>query len=543
MSPEHDMDPVTLSVMTGVFEGLAEEMGTVLVRSAFSANIKERRDASAALFDAEGRMIAQAAHVPVHLGAMSASVAEVASRGPRPGDVWVLNDPFAGGNHLPDITVVTPVYLDGSLAGFAANRAHHNDVGGMHPGSMPGGSRDLYAEGLVIPPVRLLVADEWVGDVLDLIAANSRTSRARRGDLRAQVAANRVAVRRLEELADRRGSAGLLTAMHAVLDYGRRRSRALIEALPDGRYTATTEVEGDGVTEEDITVRVAVTVHGDDLEMDFTGTCAAVDGNVNCPLAVTRSACCFALRVLLPPDAPTNDGVYAPLRVIAEPGSLVHARRPSAVVAGNVETSQRIADLVLTALTQAVGPEAGLPAGGQGTMNNLVIGGRTWTYYETLGGGQGASAVGPGPSGVHVGMTNTWNTPIEAVELEYPLRVERYELDPAGSGDGRHRGGSGLIRSLRVLEPVTVSVISDRRRHAPEGLAGGGPGGCGRNEIDGRPMPAKMTRDVPAGSVVTVRTPGGGGWGPRDTVTTGSRPGEPTGTGVPGHPDGFTWTE
>jgi N-methylhydantoinase B len=524
-SVRDELDPVTLSVMTGAFEGIAEEMGTVLVRSAFSANIKERRDASAALFDARARMIAQAAHVPVHLGAMVTSVAEIASRDPRPGDVWVLNDPYTGGNHLPDITVVSPVHLDGDLIGFAATRAHHSDVGGMHPGSMPNGSRDLYSEGLIIPPVRLLVDDRWVGDVLDLIQANSRTPRIRLGDLRAQVAANRVAQRRFAELAVERGRPVLLTAMRAVLDYGRRRSRAFVAALPDGRCTATTQVEGDGITEEDIAIEVTVTVRGEEIEMDFAGTAPAVDGNVNCPLSVTTSACCFALRVLLPPDVPTNDGVYAPLRVVAEPGSLVHARRPSAVVAGNVETSQRIADVVLAALAGLVGPSVAIPAQGQGTMNNLVIGGRTWTYYETLGGGQGASARGPGSSGVHVGMTNTWNTPIEALELEYPLRVERYELDLGSAGAGRHRGGAGLVRSLRVLESATVSLVSDRRRHAPAGLAGGGSGGLGRNEIDGQTVPGKVTREVAAGTVVTVRTPGGGGWG-RD-----------------GDDSGFTWTE
>lgn len=508
-----ELDPVTLSVLAGALEGIAEEMGGVLVRSAFSANIKERRDCSAALFDGVGRMVAQAAHVPVHLGAMFTSVAEIAARDPRPGDVWVLNDPFAGGNHLPDLTVVSPLYLDGRRVGYAATRAHHSDVGGMHPGSMPNGSRDIFAEGLVIPAVRLLAGGEWVTDILDVICANTRTPRLRLGDLRSQVAAGALAGRRLDELAARRGTGVVRAAFDAVLDYGQRRSRAMIAALPDGRYEAATELEGDGVTEDDLPIRVAVTVRGEELEVDFTGTAPAAAGNVNCPLAVTRSACCFALRVLLPEDVPANDGTYAPLHLVTEPGSLVDARWPSAVVAGNVETSQRIADAVLAALTQAAGPRAGVPAQGQGSMNNLVIGGRNWTYYETLGGGQGASARGPGPSGVHVGMTNTLNTPVEALELEFPLRVERYELDPTTQGTGGHPGGAGLVRSVRVLEPATLSVLSDRRRHAPQGLAGGGPGGVGRNEVDGGPVPAKVTRELAPGSVVTVRTPGGGGWG------------------------------
>ncbi|WP_322768376.1 hydantoinase B/oxoprolinase family protein [Frankia sp. Cr1] len=520
------MDPVTLSVLASALAGVAEETGTLLVRSAYSSNIKERRDCSAALFDAAGRMVAQAAHVPVHLGAMYESVRAVAERGAVPGDVWVLNDPFAGGNHLPDITLVSPLAADGQIAdgqiiAYAATRAHHSDVGGMRPGSMPADSQEIYAEGLIIPPVRLVADGEWQDDILELICANSRTPELRRGDLRAQAAANRLAGTRLAELVDRRGLAVVLEAFTEVLAYGERRSRAMIASLPDGRYTAVGEVEGDGVGDDDIPIRVTATIEGDGLTVDFAGTSPAVPGNVNCPRAVTRSACCFALRVLLPDDVPANDGTYAPLTVRTEPGSLVDARRPSAVVAGNVETSQRIADTVLAALAPALaarsqtaqsGP-AGLPAQGQGTMNNLIIGGRGWTYYETLGGGQGASSRGPGPSGVHVGMTNTLNTPIEALELEYPMRVERYELDPGTSGPGRHRGGAGLVRSIRVLEPATLSVLTDRRRHAPQGAAGGGPGAVGRNEVDGVALAPKTSLELAAGAVVMIRTPGGGGWG------------------------------
>ncbi|CUU54160.1 Hydantoinase B/oxoprolinase [Parafrankia irregularis] len=337
----------------------------------------------------------------------------------------------------------------------------------------------------------------------------------------------------------------VLESFAEVLRYGERRSRAVIASLPDGVYRVESELEGDGVDDRDIALRVAVVIAGDSMTVDFSGTSPAVRGNVNCPRAVTRSACCFALRVLLPEDVPTGDGTYAPLTVVTEPGSLVDARRPSAVVAGNVETSQRIADTVLAALRLATGADAGsvgvsdaagasesealrseisetveiseaavLPAPGQGTMNNLVIGGATWTYYETLGGGQGASARGPGPSGVHVGMTNTLNTPIEALELEYPLRVERYELADGTGGRGRHAGGAGLVRSVRVLEPATLSVLSDRRRHAPGGIAGGEPGAVGHNDVDGVPLPPKASRQLPAGAVVTLRTPGGGGWGP-----------------------------
>jgi N-methylhydantoinase B len=507
------MDPVTLSVLANAMAGVAEEMGTVLVRSAYSSNIKERRDCSAALFDSGARLVAQAAHIPVHLGAMSESVRVVAARKPSVGDFWILNDPFSGGNHLPDITVVSPIEIGGDIVGYAATRAHHSDVGGMRPGSMPADSREIYHEGLIIPPVRLISRGEWAEDVMAMIAANSRTPDLRKGDLEAQVSAGLVAARRLREIAERRGREVLLAAFGEIIAYGERRSRQFIRALPDGRYVATGEIEGDGVTDDDIPIAVAVTIDGDSVAIDFDGTAAAVAGNVNCPLAVTRSACCFALRVLLPDDVPANDGTYAPLTIVARPGSLVNAQRPSAVVAGNVETSQRVADTVLLALSQVVD----LPAQGQGTMNNLVLGGRdggrAWTYYETLAGGQGASSRGPGDSGVHVGMTNTLNTPVEALELEYPMRVERYELDETTAGAGRHRGGAGIIRSIRVLSPATVSLLTDRRRHAPSGARGGGPGGLGVNDLDGETLPPKAVRLLAPDSVVTIRTPGGGGWG------------------------------
>ncbi len=504
------LDPVTLSVLVNALEGIAEEMGTTLVRGAYSSNIKERRDCSAALFDAEGRLVAQAAHVPVHLGAMPESVRVVIAAGPAPGDVWALNDPFQGGNHLPDVTLVSPLTAGGDeIVGYAATRAHHSDMGGMRPGSMPADSREIYQEGLIIPPVRLMRAGRFVEDVLALVLANSRTPALRRGDFRAQVAANRVAEPRLRELMDRRGRDVVLTAFAEVRRYAERRARQVLAGLPDGRYEAAGELEGDGTTDDDVPLRVAVTIDGDRMEVDFTGTADAVPGNVNCPPAVTRSACCFALRVLLPDDVPANAGTYAPLSVVAPEGTLVNARRPSAVVAGNVETSQRIADTVLLALAAATD----LPAQGQGTMNNLVIGGRGWTYYETLAGGQGASSAGPGPSAVQVGMTNTRNTPVEALELEYPMRVRRYEIADGSGGAGRHRGGDGLVREIEVLEPASLSLLTDRRRHRPAGAAGGEPGRVGRNLLDGEPLPAKASREIAAGAVVTVETPGGGGWG------------------------------
>ncbi len=431
------MDGVTLSVLVSALTGIAEEMGSLLVRSAYSSNIKERRDCSTALFDARGRMVAQAEHIPVHLGAMPEAVAAVMARDPRPGDVFAVNDPYSGGTHLPDVTLVSQLVVDGEGMGWAVTRAHHSDIGGMRPGSMPSDSREIWQEGLVIPPVRLVRDGSYVRDVFDLILANSRTPALRRGDFRAQIAANRLAGERLAELVERRGRDTVLEAFDEVIAYAERRTRDAVGALPDGEYTAESEVEGDGVTDDDIPIRVKVTVAGEEMTIDLDGTADAVAGNVNCPLSVTRSACYFALRVLLPDDVPANAGTYAPLTILAPEGSLVNAASPSAVVAGNVETSQRVADTVLTALARC----ADLPAQGQGTMNNLVIGGRGWTYYETIAGGQGASGAGPGPSGVHVGMTNTLNTPIEALELEYPMRVERYELEYGSGGAGRHRGG------------------------------------------------------------------------------------------------------
>jgi N-methylhydantoinase B len=497
------VDGVTLSVMSAALSGIAEEMGTALVRSASSPNIKERRDCSAALFDAGGRMVAQAEHIPVHLGAMPESVAAVIDREPRPGDVFVLNDPFAGGSHLPDITLVSPLDLDGEIVAYACTRAHHSDVGGIVPGSMPAGSTSIWQEGLIIPPVRL---DE---SIVIVILSNVRTPEIRRADLQAQVAANRLAGQRLSELVQRRGRDAVLAAFDQVIAYAERRAREAIRRLPDGRYDAEGEVEGDGVTDEDLPIRVAVTIAGDAIEINFAGTAPAAAGNVNAPLAVTRAACTFAVKVALGADVPVNAGLYATVSIRTPEGCLVDARSPSAVVAGNVETSQRIADTVLLALSQA----ADMPAQGQGTMNNVVIGTSDWTYYETLGGGQGASSRGDGPSGVHVGMSNTLNTPIEALELELPLRVERYELLDRSGGSGRRRGGDGLVRSLRVLESATLSLLTDRRRHSPLGLNGGNPGRPGRNLLNGHELPPKTTCELAAGDVVTVETPGGGGWG------------------------------
>ena len=503
------LDPVTLSVLASALVGIAEEMGAVLIRGSYSSNIKERRDCSTALFDAQGRMVAQAEHIPVHLGAMPEAVAAIMGRDPEPGDVFAINDPYSGGTHLPDITLVSPVAPDGEIIGYAVTRAHHSDVGGMRPGSAPSDSREIFQEGIIIPPVRLVRGGEYVDDVLALLLANVRTPAIRRGDLRAQIAANRIADQRIGELMERRGKETVLAAFDEVISYTERRTRDVVRNLPDGEYSAEDFMEGDGTVDQDIPIRVKILISEDSMSIDFSGTAEAVGGNVNCPLAVTRSACYFALRVLLPGDVPANAGTYAPLDIEAPDGSLVNARSPSAVVAGNVETSSRIADTVLSALSGATM----LPAQGQGTMNNLVIGGPGWTYYETIGGGQGASQRGPGPSGVHVGMSNTLNTPIEAFEMEYPMRVERYELLYGSGGDGEHRGGDGIVRAVRVLEPASLSLLTDRRRHGPHGACGGEPGRVGRNLLGGEELPPKVSREMEEGDVVTVETPGGGGYG------------------------------
>jgi N-methylhydantoinase B len=487
---------IELQVVGSALRSIAEEMGAALVRSAFSANIKERRDCSTALFDERGRMIAQAEHIPVHLGALPDAVAAVASHDPAPGETYVLNDPYAGGTHLPDITLVSR-----TAVGFAATRAHHADVGGAVPGSLPATSRRLEDEGVIIPPTRLDAA------TLDRLVALMRNPDERRGDLRAQLASQRLAERRLDELCARRGRDVVVRAMDELHDYAERSVRAAIAELPDGRYEAMDVLESD---DGDLELRVAVTIDGEEIEIDFGGTAAQYAGNLNCPLAVTRSACYFVVRCVTDPDAIASGGAFAPVHVSAPEGSLVNALPPAAVAAGNVETSSRIADVVFLALGQAVD----VPAQGQGTMNNLTLGNERFTYYETIGGGQGACPDADGPSAVHVAMSNTLSTPTEALELAYPLRVERHELRLGSGGPGLHRGGDGVVRELRVLEDCELSILSERRRHAPQGRAGGRPGAAGRNLLNGDELPAKATRELRGGDVVRVETPGGGGYGP-----------------------------
>jgi N-methylhydantoinase B len=517
-------DPLALTVWGHALAAVAEEAGAVLVRSAVSPNIRERRDASAALFDAAGRMVAQAAHIPVHLGAMPEAVAAVRARGARAGDVFLLNDPAHGGSHLPDLTLVEAVRDPGApddVIGYVAVRAHHADVGGMSPGSMPQGATELVQEGLVLPPVRLarvgpdgLSAD--VDDVLAIVLANVRTPAERLGDLRAQLAACAAGREAWRALWRREGAARVTAACDALLDYAERRTRARLARAHGARGAAEDALEGDGVSEAPVRVCAAVRVDAGTLTVDLAGTAARVPGNVNCPRAVARAAAVFALRTLLDDDVPTNDGVARALDLRVPAGSAADAGGGgAAVAAGNVEMSQRLADVILAALADA-GLDA--PAQGQGTMNNVTFGGGAggpgaWTFYETLGGGQGGSARGPGPSGVHVGMSNTRVTPVEALELAHPLLVETYALRDGSGGAGASAGGDGVVRAYRALAPCTVTLLTERRRLAPRGAVGGADGRPGRNLLDGAALPAKARVALAAGQVLTVETPGGGGWG------------------------------
>jgi N-methylhydantoinase B len=492
------LGPIELQVLTGALRAACEEMGVVLIRSAHSSNIKERRDASTALFDADGQMVMQAEHIPVHLGAMPAAVAAVLGEQHSPGVSWILNDPFAGGTHLPDITVVTPVFAEkspGRLLGFAASRAHHADVGARIAGSMPADSSSLAEEGVVISPRPLSE------QAIEELVGRMRQPAERRADLRAQLAANRTGALRLAALAQRLGHRRLREATDAVLDYSERRMMASLAALADGARHAEDVLEA---PEGDLVLRLRAVVEGERLTLDFAGSAPQHTGNLNCPLAVTRSACLFAVRALTDPDVLPSAGAYRPIEVRAEQGSVLNARPGAAVAAGNVETSSRVADLVLSAFGRAQG---------QGTMNNLTLGNDAFTYYETLGGGQGACGDADGPSAVHVAMSNTLNTPIEALEREFPLRVRAYELRRGSGGAGRHRGGDGVIREIEALEEMTFSLIGERRRHGPRGARGGGPGAPGRDLLDGRQLPGKVTGTLRAGQRLRIETPGGGGFG------------------------------
>ena len=527
-SPSEGLTASDLAIADAVLSSIAEEMGEALGRTAYSPNIKERRDYSCAVFDPAGQLVAQAAHLPVHLGAMPAAVRAVMALGPFvPGDVLAVNDPFLGGTHLPDITTVSPVFApeparertDAEPIGFVATRAHHADIGGMAPGSMPV-ARELLQEGLVIPPLHLLRGGAPERSAMALIVRNSRAPDERRGDLRAQLAATTLGATRLAAAATRFGVAGLHARFTSLLAHGERVMRAVIADIPDGAYRAEDRLE---IGPDGLAIRLTLTVTGEELHFDFTGTDPESEStSLNAVATVTRSACYYVVRCLAGPDAPANEGCYQPVRFTLPERSIVAAGPPRAVSAGNVETSQRITDVALAALAAAL-PER-IPAASSGTMNNITIGGydrargRPYAYYETIAGGAGGGPRRAGRSAVHTHMTNTMNTPIEALPLAYPFTVERYAVRAGTGGAGAHRGGDGLLREYRFHDSATVTLVTERRRFAPWGLAGGGDGAVGRNTLlraggETVELGARAELTVGPGDRLRIETPGGGGWG------------------------------
>ena len=522
------VDPISLEVFKNLFTSVCEEMGVTLQRTAYSPNIKERLDFSCALFDPAGQMAAQASHIPVHLGAMPASVRAALEVFPNrlgQGDIVILNDPYLGGSHLPDITMVAPVFSGRrphrKLIGFVSNRGHHADVGGMTPGSLPL-STELYQEGTIIPPIKLARSGRVNQEVVDLICRNSRTPDERRGDLAAQIASIKVGERRVKEIVERYDSSTVLEHMDALLAYSERLTRAGISEVPDGVYEASDYMDDDGQSNHPVPIRVAIRVAGDSLTVDFTGTSPQRPGCINAPFAVTSSAVLYIVHCLVGAGAPPNQGCMRPVTVEAPKGSLVNPDPQHGVAGGNVETSQRITDVLLAAMAQAV-PDR-VPAASQGTMNNVLIGGhdpvrdKPFVYYETIAGGMGARPTKDGISGIHTHMTNTMNTPVEALEFVYPFRVRRYAIRRGTGGGGRHKGGDGIVRDTEFLAPARVTVLSERRRFAPYGLHGGHHAEQGENILfkggyEEVKLSGKEVLDVQPGDMLSVRTPGGGGWG------------------------------
>jgi N-methylhydantoinase B len=520
--PKRQDDPATLAIFDALLSSVADEMGVTLGRTAHSPNIKERRDYSCAVFDAEGRLAAQAAHIPVHLGAMPSSVRAVQVLAPfAPGDIVIFNDPYLGGTHLPDVSLISPIFAGRRILGWVASRAHHADIGGMSPGSMPVAT-ELYQEGVIIPPVKLYAAGRLNEGVYDLLLRNVRGPEQRRGDFDAQIAANRTGELRFRALIERYGARELRRQMSALMDYAERMMTAALARIPAGIYEFEDCLDDDGESDEPVRIHVRVTARDGRLHCDFSGSSPERAGSINAVAAVTHSAAYYVARCLLDEDVPSNDGCFRPVTLTLPEASVVSATPPHAVSAGNVETSQRITDVVLGALAQAL--PVVIPAASSGTMNNLTIGGldprsgRHYAYYETICGGAGAGPRGAGASAIHTHMTNTMNTPIEALELAYPFRIREYALRPGSGGEGKHRGGDGVVREYEFLAPATITLISERRRFAPYGLAGGENGRRGRSRLTRAggeviELPGKFTARVDPGDILTIDTPGGGGWG------------------------------
>jgi N-methylhydantoinase B len=514
-------DPVQLEIFKSLFHAIAEEMGATLKRTAFSPNIKERRDYSCAIFDARCDMVAQGDHMPVHLGSMPLSVkAAIETRDIRPGDVVILNDPYKGGTHLPDITLVSGVFLKKRLLFYVASRAHQSDIGGMAPGSMPL-AEEIYQEGLRIPPTKVMADGKINRDVWDIILANVRTPEERDGDLAAMLGANRTGERRIMEIVSKYGTAEVNRYVKEILNYSERMTRNAISSIRNGTYKAEDFLDNDGVSNKPIAIRVKIDIRGDKATIDFSGSDPQAEGSVNAVYAITASAVFYVFRTLVDVSIPSNAGGMRPLEIIAPEGTVVNARPPAAVCGGNVETSQRIVDVLYRCLAEAM-PDR-IPAASQGTMNNFTFGGldprtsQRVAYYETVSGGMGARPTMNGLSGVHTHMTNSLNTPVEALEHAYPIRVVRYSLRRGSGGRGKWRGGDGVIREVRFLTKAQVTLLSDRRKFGPYGLHGGEQGTRGSNILtrDGtrEELPSKFTTWVGPGDVLSIETPGGGGWG------------------------------
>ena len=514
-------DPIELELFKNVFIAVSEEMGAVLGRTALSPNIKERKDFSCSLFNEKGETLAQGSHIPVHLGAMPLSVqAALGAVTFEKGDLVILNDPYRGGTHLPDITCISPVFLGRKLSFFVANRAHHSDVGGMTPGSMPLAT-ELFQEGLIIPPLKLYSRGRMNRAVFDLLLSNVRTPDERRGDLLAQIAANEIGRVRLEEAVARFGAAKVRLYSAIIQDYTEGFLRATIKAIPDGTYAFEDFLDDDGISDRPIKIGVRVTVRGDRAVVDFSPSSPQTEGGVNANYAITSSAVLYVFRSLVEEDIPFNTGLMRPLEIVAPRRSIVNAEFPAACAGGNVETSQRIVDVLLGALAKAL--PGRIPAASQGTMNNVAFGGydpardRHFAYYETIGGGMGAGATAAGLSGVHTHMTNSLNTPVEALENYLPLKIRRYGLRKGSGGRGLHRGGEGIVREYEFLVPAALTIMSDRRRFPPYGVRGGGPGAMGKNTLvsagRARTLGSKVNIKIHPGDVLRIETPGGGGFG------------------------------
>jgi N-methylhydantoinase B len=517
------MNAIELSLFSSRMDAVCEEMGAVLRRAAFSPNIKDRLDFSCAVFDAQGALCAQAAHIPVHIGSMAFAMRELINRIQwQAGDMVILNDPFMGGTHLPDVTVIAPLMLatagEQQLVGFVVNRAHHADIGSETPGSMPI-SNNLHEEGMVIPPTHLVRQGKVLEQVMESLTRRTLNPEQTVGDFTAQISANRTGLQRLAEIVQSLGVVQYQNGLQELNDYAERLAQFALDAIPNGQYRFEDYMDDDGLGNTNLPLNVCITVHGHRIEVDFTGTAPQTPGNINCPLSVAAAGVYFVFRCLMPSYTPNCDGAFRSIQLFAPEGCLLNAQFPAAVAAGNVETSTRVVDVVMGALAQAI-PDT-IPAASHGSMNNLAMGARAhvhghdfqWDYYETVGGGMGAGPANHGISAVQTHMTNTLNTPLEVLEMNYPLRITQYRVREGSGGQGKHKGGDGIVREFQFLQAATVTLLTERRVHRPWGLAGGQPGASGENQLNGQTIGGKQTLQVKAGDTLTVKTPGGGGWG------------------------------